>query len=308
VGGVIAAALALEFVRDSGWEVLFALGMLPLVTLVPLVWKFLPESPAYLRARGRHAEADAITTAYGLEPPALHAAPSEDLHGRQAIRSLVARRNLMATVAFAGASFFGLLLVYGLNTWLPQIMRLAGYDLGPALTFLLVLNGGAVLGTALAALLADRVGSKHVVIATFLAATTTIALLAAQPSGAAIYALLAVAGLGTIGTQILINAYMGSYYAPATRATALGYLTGFGRLGAIVGPTVGGLIIDSGADVDWNFYAFAAAGLLGALLISFVPGRHAPAAAPAAGAHHARPVRAARLTSQRLGTDEVAPR
>ncbi len=44
----------------------------------------------------------------------------------------------------------GLLLVYGLNTWLPTIMREAGYNLGASLTFLLILNAGAVVGLLIA--------------------------------------------------------------------------------------------------------------------------------------------------------------
>ena len=44
----------------------------------------------------------------------------------------------------------GLLLVYGLNNWLPTIMREAGYDLGDALAFLLVLNVGAIVGLLIA--------------------------------------------------------------------------------------------------------------------------------------------------------------
>ncbi len=58
---------------------------------------------------------------------------------------------LRATIAFWVASFMGLLLVYGLNTWLPEIMRAAGYELGASLSLLLVLNVGAVLGLLLAA-------------------------------------------------------------------------------------------------------------------------------------------------------------
>ena len=55
----------------------------------------------------------------------------------------------------------GLLLVYGLNTWLPQIMREAGYELGAALAFLLVLNVGAVVGLLVAGRVADRIGRTH---------------------------------------------------------------------------------------------------------------------------------------------------
>ena len=198
---------------------------------------------------------------------------SQPAPGLAAVRSLLSPPNLVATLLFWGASFLGLLLIYGLNTWLPQIMREAGYDLGSALSFLLALNLGAVAGTAVAAWIADRRGLKPVSVVAFLAATVTIGALAFEPSLPAIYALLAVAGVGTIGTQILVNAYVGSYYPAGMRATALGWSLGIGRLGAIVGPTLGGYLLDSELGVDVNFWVFAAAGLLGAVLMALIPAK-----------------------------------
>lgn len=66
------------------------------------------------------------------------------------------------------ASFMGLLLVYGLNTWLPQIMRAADYDLGNALGFLLILNVGAIVGLFIAGRAADRFTARVAGIVWFL--------------------------------------------------------------------------------------------------------------------------------------------
>jgi hypothetical protein len=54
------------------------------------------------------------------------------------------------------SAFCSLLLIYGLNTWLPQLMRQAGYPLGSALSFLLVFNAGAVVGLLLGGRAANR--------------------------------------------------------------------------------------------------------------------------------------------------------
>jgi len=272
IGGVIAAALALEVIPSAGWRTMFAFGIAPIFIVVPLCWRYLPESPAYLLARGRREEAEALFDTYGLDRPE-EVDGSQPAPGMAAVRSLLSPPNLVATLLFWGASFLGLLLIYGLNTWLPQIMREAGYDLGSALSFLLALNLGAVAGTAVAAWIADRRGLKPVSVVAFLAATVTIGALAFQPSLPAIYALLAVAGVGTIGTQILVNAYVGSYYPAGMRATALGWSLGIGRLGAIVGPTLGGYLLDSELGVDVNFWVFAAAGLLGAVLMALIPAK-----------------------------------
>jgi AAHS family benzoate transporter-like MFS transporter len=87
----------------------------------------------------------------------------------------------------------------------------------------------------------------------------------------ALYALFAVAGYGTIGTQSLINAYVGRYYPAGARATGVGRSLGVGRLGAIVGPVASGLVLDSGLAANWNFYLFAAVALVGLLATTLVP-------------------------------------
>ena len=78
----------------------------------------------------------------------------------EAITTMFSPTYLRSTVFFWMALFCGMVLVYGLNTWLPSIMKQAGYDLGSSLTFLLVFSlasavGGLVLGRA-----ADKYGQK----------------------------------------------------------------------------------------------------------------------------------------------------
>jgi MFS transporter, AAHS family, benzoate transport protein len=65
---------------------------------------------------------------------------------RETISGLFRGVQLRATLAFWIATFMGLLLIYGLNTWLPEIMHAAGYSVGNSLAFLLTLNLGASLG------------------------------------------------------------------------------------------------------------------------------------------------------------------
>jgi len=121
IGGVLAALLAILLLEPAGFRTLFAVGALPLVTLVPLAIWLLPESPSFERRRGGGRT-------------------------RSGVAQLVKGRAAVATALFVVANFCGFLLVFGLNTWLPQLMRGAGYALGSALAFLLVLNVGAIAG------------------------------------------------------------------------------------------------------------------------------------------------------------------
>jgi AAHS family benzoate transporter-like MFS transporter len=265
VGGVLAAVLALALVAESGWRTMFWIGVAPLVLVLPLAVAFLPESAGYLLARGRRAEAEKLATRYGI---ALDAPPAAERTGP---RVLFTPSYRTATLLFGAASFCGLMLVYGLNTWLPQIMREAGYPLGSALQFLLVLNLGAIAGAVGASALADRFGPKPVAAAAFLAATACLLLLTQRLDTALLMGAVAVAGLGSVGTQILVNGYVAVHYPATARASALGWALGVGRAGAIVGPLFGGWVLASGLGFAWNFYGFAVPALAGALIIALVP-------------------------------------
>ncbi len=274
VGGILAALLAIVLLPDFGFRTMFWIGMLPLVTLLPLAWKFLPESVGFLVANGRMEEAEELARRYGVEierKDASSPAANEERGKLGALASLFSRSYFVPTMLFWAATFVGLLLVYGFNTWLPQIMREAGYPLGSALSFLLVLNLGAIIGTPVAGALADRVGRKLVTIVCFVAAAACIGLLSFPLPTAGLYALVAVAGVGTIGTTILVNAYCAQYYPAGSRATGLGWALGIGRIGAIVGPLFGGFIAASQLGYEWNFYAFASLALLGGLFMLLIP-------------------------------------
>ncbi|MEV0283875.1 aromatic acid/H+ symport family MFS transporter [Kribbella sp. NPDC050820] len=268
LGGVLAAVLAINLVPTQGFRIMFWIGMAPLVLVLPLAWKFLPESVSFLQARGRHDEAAALAAKYGVQPEPVATDSSSKW---SALAVLFGRKHLAATILFGLASFFGLLLVYGLNTWLPQIMRQSGYPLGSSLRFLLVMNLGAIVGALVASTLADRFGSKVVTTVAFALAAFSIYTLSVNPAAVALYLLIAIAGLGTVGTQILVNGYVATHYPAGSRATALGWSLGVGRLGAIVGPLFGGWVLDSGLSLDWNFYGFAVPAVLGALVIAAVP-------------------------------------
>jgi MFS transporter, AAHS family, benzoate transport protein len=80
-----------------------------------------------------------------------------------------------------------------------------------------------------------------------------------------------VSGLGFIGAQVLTNAFIVTKYPDDLRGPAIGWALSIGRIGAIVGPTMGSAILTSSLDVRWNFYLFAIPGLIAALLAACVP-------------------------------------
>jgi AAHS family benzoate transporter-like MFS transporter len=272
IGGIAASLTAIVAIPALGWRSVFWIGAVVGALLLPLAWRMLPESANYLLARGRDAEAAELAARYDLT---LEERPAPAGAGPAAtFKSLFGRRFVVGTLLFWLGTGMGLLLVYGLNTWLAQIMREAGYPLGPALAFLLVLNLGAIVGTPLLGVAADRIGSKPVTVGMFLVAALCIFLMSIPLPAALLYALVGIAGACTIGTTILVNAYTANYYPAHMRATGLGWALGVGRLGAICGPIYGGAVLASGWGLEANFYAFALPAVLGALTMLAVPARH----------------------------------
>jgi MFS family permease len=263
VGAVAAALLGIALIPRLGWPVMFALGAVPALLLVPLMLAHLPHDGGRGRPSGPAARA-----------------------GANPVRALFRDGRARATISFWVASFMGLLLVYGLNTWLPEIMRSAGYPLGAALALLLTLNVGAVIGLLVGGPVADRVGVRSATITWFVLGAVFLALLSIRLPGLGVYAIVLLAGVFVFSAQVLVYAWVGRYYPGAARGTALGATSGVGRLGAITGPALGGALLSAGLAYPWGFYAFALVAALGAVAVLGVGrgGAGAPEAASAAPA------------------------
>ncbi|MDK6259368.1 aromatic acid/H+ symport family MFS transporter [Corynebacterium frankenforstense] len=269
VGAVLTALLGLWMLQDHGWPIMFIIGGVAGLVLVPFMIWLLPESPQYLMAKGREDEARRIAALYDLplSDDFDHGAVEEtkDTNSVAALFTPTLRRN---TVAIWGASFMGLLLVYGLNTWLPQIMRAADYPIGSSIGFLLVLNVGAVVGLWIAGAVADRSSPRVVSLIWFTASAVFLALLAVRMPMVALYGAVFITGVFVFSSQVMIYAFTAANHPAKVRATAMGFSAGIGRLGAISGPLLAGTLAATGHAYPWGFFGFAAVGALGAVIFS----------------------------------------
>lgn len=292
LGSLLAALLAILLLPLIGWRGMFLIGALPLVVVLPLALAKMPESPLWLASRGRIDEARAVAERTGVElpdltspvtSPAASSASAPVAAGRAGFAGLFRAPHLVPTLLFGFVSAAGLLLVYALNTWLPELMGRAGYSANGSLSFLLVLNGGAVLGALAASRISDRFGPRRVVAISFGLGALSIGLLTLELPIGLLLAFVAVVGLGTSGTQILIFGFASTHYPTPVRSAGVAWVAGFGRLGGIGGPLVGGMLVASGAELDSIFYLLAGLALLGGLLTLAVPSARRAVTAPAAG-------------------------
>jgi AAHS family benzoate transporter-like MFS transporter len=267
IGAVATALLAMFLIDAAGWHAMFIAGAVPGLILGVVLLKALPESPHFLRSVDHDAEADRIAATYDLATDdAIDATHGQEATDHNTVRALLAPAFRRNTAAIWGASFMGLLLVYGLNTWLPQIMREADYDLGSSLSFLLVLNLGAIVGLFLAGHVADRWSPRRTSVLWFTVGAVFLALLAVKMPLIVIYAVIFLTGVFVFSSQVLVYAFVSENHPSSIRATAMGFASGVGRLGAIAGPLVSGTLVSAGLAYPWGFFVFAIVGLAGALI------------------------------------------
>ncbi|RVU20044.1 MFS transporter [Streptomyces antnestii] len=247
-GAVITSLLALQ-VTDN-WKILFyVLGVAGLGIAV-LQWFRLPESEAFEQTR------------------------NADSGRRVAFGELLKPAYLRAGIGIWVASFMGLLLVYGLNTWLPKLMNDAGYPVPTAVTQLLILNAGGIVGLVIGGSVADRRGIKGTAMGWFAVSVVMLALLSVKMgSNLLLDTVVFLTGVFVFSAQVLVYAYVTHYYPASVRGTALGSASGIGRIGSIVGPSITGALVTAGIGHPWGFYFFAAVAVFGFLAVLTLPRR-----------------------------------
>ncbi|MCQ9165583.1 MULTISPECIES: MFS transporter [unclassified Arthrobacter] len=186
---------------------------------------------------------------------------------------MFSRKYLRSTVFFWISLFRGMVLVYGLNTWLPSIMKAAGYDLGSSLVFLVVFSLASAIGGLLLGRAADKYGQKLVLMVFYVLCGLGILLLMFPNNMAVNLLFVAFAGVGSISTSLILTGYIADHHPAGVRATATGWALGFARIGAISGPLIGGWIGSAALPLEWNFATFAAIAVAAAAAVALIPRR-----------------------------------
>jgi AAHS family 4-hydroxybenzoate transporter-like MFS transporter len=165
-------------------------------------------------------------------------------------------------------NFMNLLNLYFLSSWLPTVVRDAGY---PTSTGVLVATAAQV-GGAIAALglgwFVERFGFVPVLATCFGVASVNIAMIGYPGLSLALLSTVVfLAGMGIIGGQATVNALAATYYPTTLRSTGIGWSLGIGRIGAIVGPVLAGQFMALHWSPERLFIAAAVPALISALVM-----------------------------------------
>jgi MFS transporter, AAHS family, 4-hydroxybenzoate transporter len=241
IGGFVAAWLIPAF----GWRSVFYFGgFVPLIIALAM-WFWLPESLQFMVLRGRNRDKvrewlnriDPTVPASGGAEYVVH----EETQRGVPVKHLFREGRSLVTILLWVVNFMNLLNLYSLASWLPTVVRDAGHSTSTAVLVGTVLQVGGTIGTFGLAWFIARRGFIPALTTAFAVACVSIALIG-QPglSLALLFAVVFVAGWCVVGGQPGINALAATYYPTYLRSTGIGWGLGIGRIGAIVGPVVGG--------------------------------------------------------------------
>jgi AAHS family benzoate transporter-like MFS transporter len=256
---MVAAGLGIGLIPQYGWQPMFFVAAVPLVMLPFILWR-LPESLGFLIRQGKQDEARRILAKIDTSARLSNTDMlvfSETKGASASVAELFRHQRSLRTLMLWVSFFCCLLLVYLLSSWLPKVLQEAGYAEKASLLSLFSLNFGGMVGAVIGGWLGDRFGLPKVVIGFFAVAAVSIALIGYNPSAGILFLLVFVAGATTIGTQILLYASVAQLYNLSVRSTGLGWASGVGRIGAIVGPTLGGVLLAQQLPLQQNFLLFA---------------------------------------------------
>lgn len=275
-GAVLGGLLAAQIIPLYGWESVFLIGgIAPLLLLFVLV-PMLPESVRFLVARQAAGNAverlvkKAAPDARLPENARFQTAQKAEGGNRAAAHAeLFGAGRLSGTLMLWVAFFMNLLMYYFLINWLPLTLQQAGIDLSKAILFTALLNAGGIVGTVVLARIIDRLASFRILWLVLLAATGAIAAVgyASQQGGLLLGVAIFIAGFCVNGAQNNMNALAAGLYSTPSRATGVGFALGFGRIGSVLGPVVGGALLAAQMPLQTLFVIGALPALIAALAL-----------------------------------------
>jgi AAHS family 4-hydroxybenzoate transporter-like MFS transporter len=287
LGAVVGGLLAAKLIPAFGWTSIFLIGGLaPLVlVLVLLIW--LPESVRHIAAHGGSSET--IETLMRRANPDIQLAEHSAIRiddvptaavSEKPISALFGNHRLAATLLLWVIFFMNLLMYYFLINWLPLVLQRAGLPLDQAILFTALLNAGGIIGTIILARVIDKSGSSRILTFALAGAAvmvSAVGYLGAQGGGWLAFAVF-FAGFCVNGAQNNLNALAASLYPTSARATGVGFALGMGRVGSIVGPIVGGILLAADMELTQLFMIGAVPALVAAVAVWALTGvRHVAA-------------------------------
>ena len=273
VGAVVSGYVAAAIIPSYGWESMFVLAGLTTLLTIPLIFFFLSESPQfYLKKQPKDALAKANKILIKMNFKPLDSLPKIGLkaNNKPLVSQLFSEKYKISTLQLWAALFFAFGCLYFLISWIPKLATDAGLSIELAIYAGTIFNVGAFFGIVLQGYFSSKIGLKKTIsfflLLTFLL-MASFKLFVGTDILLLVYFLL---GFSLQGGFVGLYAVAARLYPTEFKTTGVGWAIGIGRVGGILAPLIGGLLISIGLSLSANFLIFSIPALFASVLTYYM--------------------------------------
>ena len=274
VGATITGFVVANLLPIYGWQAML-LGAAILCTLsLPFVWLLLPESIDFLLTRqpkGALEKANRLLRSMGQ--PAVDTLPARKVHeaNKAGVRGLLADGRATGTILLWMATISGFMTLYFVISWIPKLAVEAGLPAKDAIYAGAIYNIGAFVGVTLIGIAGTHFDLRRLILGYMSAAAVTLVL----------FGSVAMPLIATLATAFLIGVFVqggfngcyplaASLYPPEARGTGIGWAMGVGRIGAVIGPMLGGFLLAAKVSLPVIFGVFAVPAVIAGICAAMI--------------------------------------
>lgn len=273
IGGVLGGVVVQQLLATGGWRDVFGFGAWATAVFIPLVWLFVPETPAFLdrsRPKGALDKVNRILARFGHSPVSQLSIEPEG-HVKRTIGDIFKPQLIATTVLITFAYFAHITSFYFIIKWVPKIVVDMGFEPRAAAGVLTWANLGGATGGAIFGLLAMRVGLKQLTMFTLVVSTILIIWFGRGADDLTSLAItVAVVGLFTNAAIVGLYSLFAQVFPTHVRATGTGFAIGVGRGGAALAPVIGGYLFQAGFGLQLVAIIMGTGSVLAAAALMFI--------------------------------------
>ncbi|WP_404477856.1 MFS transporter [Novosphingobium sp. BL-52-GroH] len=274
VGATITGFIVAQQIDTHGWQAMLLGAAILCAAALPLVWVLLPESVDFLvsrQPRNALARANKLLASIGRAP--LDALPERRIAEKSQVglRGVLGAGRTKGTILLWLATIFGFMTLYFVISWIPKLAVEAGLPATQAIYAGAIYNIGAFVGITSIGLIATHIDLRRLILVYMVLAAGALV----------VFGAVAMPIAATLLTAFLIGAFIQggfngcyplatSFYPSEVRSTGLGWAMGVGRIGAVIGPMLGGLLLAEKVSLPVIFAIFAVPAVLAGLCVTMI--------------------------------------
>lgn len=257
-GGLMSAYL----LEQQGWEnVIIMGGIIPIILIVLLIAK-LPESPQYLIKQNKQEKARPILEkiqghAFDNDTEFYLASQTSSDQAQSPVQILF-KKYFWGSAMLWLCCFTSLMVFYLLTSWMPTILKTAGFSTQQFSLIAAIFPFGGVIGASLMGWYMDKTNPNTVIKYSYLIAFVLF-IIAALVSSSILMLGISIFLIGALlaGAQSSLLPLSAIFYPAECRAVGVSWMHGIGRIGAIIGAFYGSLIFTFDLSLSSIFYLLA---------------------------------------------------